>query len=174
MAPDDPAAAELLVQMVRPLAWTSRQKDLEALCRQGLQGEGRPEDEMVFRMGLGHALFIQGRIVEARAAYKEAAEPSALSEADRAVLDAYAALTGAHVGQPAPAELAFTAASGQANPVAAAISALAVSALAVATADLHAGRPDRALAIIDRLAGAGRSSRWGLQASRGRALLDLD
>jgi len=167
--PDDPARAELLVDMVRPLAWTSRQAELESLCRQGLRGEGRPEDEMAFRMGLGHALFIQGRILAAHAAYEEAAERRALTEADRLVLGAYAALTGAYIGDPATRDRAGAVSAGQAGPVAASI-----AQLAIATAELHGGRDDRALAIIDRLAAAGRSNRWGLQASRGAALLNLD
>jgi DNA-binding CsgD family transcriptional regulator/tetratricopeptide (TPR) repeat protein len=167
--PDDPAQAELLMEMVHPLASTGRQQELESLCRQGLRGEGRPEDEMVFRMGLGHSLFIQGRIMEARAAYQAAAEHSALSEADRTVLDAYAALTGAYVGESTTLERAQAATASAASPVAAGI-----FYLAVATSDLHGGRTDRAAAIIDRLAAAGPSNRWGLQASRGMALLDLD
>jgi DNA-binding CsgD family transcriptional regulator/tetratricopeptide (TPR) repeat protein len=156
--------------MVRPLAWTGRQKDLEALCRRALGGEGRPEDEAMFRMGLGHSLFIQGRIQEARAVYEQAAAQRALSDSERVTADAYIALTGVYLGDLAAAERTRPAASRQWAPLAAGI-----ARLASAIAALNAGSAERALAMFDESAallqieGDGRANLF-----RGAALLQLD
>ena len=167
--PGDPARAEVLAEMVEPLAWTSPQRELQALCRRALEGEGRPEDEMVFRMGLGLSLMGQGRFRQARSAFEEVVASSALGEGERVTGEAHAALSGVYLGDLAAAERVRPAISGRWGPFAAGI-----ARLAAATAELNAGRPERALAMFDALAAAGRPDRWRLQLVRGAALLDLD
>jgi hypothetical protein len=60
-AEDATAHAEIMAELVQPLASAGQRDELEALCRRALDGEGRPEDEMTFRAGLAHSLFIEGR-----------------------------------------------------------------------------------------------------------------
>ena len=167
--PDDPARAAIMGELVRPLAWASRQGELEALCRRALEGQGRAEDEMTFRMGLGHSLFIQGRIVEAQAAYHEAASSSALANNERAILRAYAALSGVYAGGENAVGPALELVADAPGPLVAGI-----AYLAVAIAELSAGRADRAVSMFDDLAAHGPEDRWGLQLLRGAALLQLD
>lgn len=163
------ARAEILGQLVQPLAWAGRRDELEALCRRALDGDGRPEDEMTFRIGLAHSLFIQGHLAEAQAAYQRAADGTALGQVQRAMLTAYAALSGAMAGEVALAPTGWQEASADSSPVTAGI-----ARLAAAVAELNSGRADRAVAGFEALAAEGPADRWGLQLLRGAALLDLD
>ena len=167
--PDDPARAEVLAEMVQPLAWASRHKELQALCRRALEGEGRPEDEMMFWMGLGLSLMGQGRFRQARSAFEQMMASSGLGEPERVTGEAHAALCGVYLGDLAAAERISHATSGRWGPMAAGI-----ARLAAATAELNAGRPEHALAMFDALAATGPPDRWSLQVTRGAALLDLD
>jgi DNA-binding CsgD family transcriptional regulator len=166
----DPARAEIMAELVQPLAWAGRLDELEAL-RRALDGEGRPEDEITFRIGIGlaHSLSIQGRQAEAQAAYQRAAASATLGEAQRAMLAAFAALSGAMAGETAPAQTAGQLASADAGPVTGGI-----ARLAVAVAELNRGRADRAVAGFEALAAEGPADRWGLQMLRAAALLELD
>ena len=156
--PDDPARAEVLSEMVQPLAWASRHKELQALCRRALEGEGRPEDEMMFWMGLGLSLMGQGRFSQARSAFEQMTASSALGEPERVTGEAHAALCGVYLGDLAAAERVGPATSGRWGPMAA-----GMARLAAATAELNAGRPEHALAMFEALAATGRPDRWSLQ-----------
>jgi DNA-binding CsgD family transcriptional regulator len=166
----EPARVEIMGELVQPLAWAGRPDELEAL-RRALDSEGRPEDEMTFRVGIGlaHSLFIQGRSAEAQAAYQRVAASATLGQPQQAMLAAYAALSGAMAGQTAPAQASGQLASGDSAPVTAGI-----ARMAVAVAELNSGRADRAVAGFEALAAEGPADRWGLQLLRAAALLDLD
>jgi DNA-binding CsgD family transcriptional regulator len=165
---DDLARARILSELVQPVSWVSRREDLEALCRRGLGGEGRPEDEIAFRTGLCHSLFIQGRLAAAQAAYQQAASATA-AEAQHAMLGAWAALSGVMAGDLAAAHAARQIASAQWGPVTAGL-----ARLAVAMAELKSGRTERAVDTLEALAAEGPQSRWGLPLLRAAGLLDLD
>jgi DNA-binding NarL/FixJ family response regulator len=165
---DDPARTRILSELVQPVSWVGRRDDLEALCRRGLDGGGRPEDEVAFQTGLCHSLFIQGRLVAAQAAYQQAASV-ALAEAQRAMLGAWAALSGVMAGDLAAAEAARQLASARWGAVTAGL-----ARLALAMAELKSGRADRAVDTLEALAAEGSQSRWGLPLLRAAGLLDLD
>lgn len=169
--PGEPARAEILAQMIQPLAWTGRRDELEDLCRRALRGEGRPRDEMTFRLGLAHSLFIRGELAEAKAAYQQAGASAAIGEPVRLMLGAYAALSGAMAGETAPAETARPLTAAELGPVTSGI-----ARMAVAVAELNAGQADRALTELEALAGEGASDRWGSGnlLLRAAALTDLD
>ncbi len=114
--PGDPARAEVLAEMVQPLAWSSRHRDLQSLCRRALDGEGRPQDEIMFRMGLGLSLMGQGRFSQARPAFEQMMASSAMGEGERVTGEAYAALCGVYLGDLAAAERVATANIGPVGP----------------------------------------------------------
>jgi DNA-binding NarL/FixJ family response regulator len=167
----EPARAEILAQMTQPLAWTGRREELEELCRRALRGEGRSRDEMTFRLGLAHSLFIRGQLAEAKDAYQQAGVSAAIGEPERAMLGAYAALSGAMAGETSPAETARPLTATELGPVTSGI-----ARMAVAVAELNAGHADRAVAELEALAGEGASDRWGSGnlLLRAAALTDLD
>jgi DNA-binding NarL/FixJ family response regulator len=166
---DDPVRAEIVRELVQPLALAGRQEELEALCHRALDGEGRPQDEMEFRSGLGHSLLIGGRLREARAAYEAGASSATLGTSERAALRAHAALCGAMSGDPEAPERARPTTASEWGPMTAGI-----SRLALAVAELHSGRADRALGMFDQLAEDVPADTWGMQLLRSAALLDLD
>jgi len=169
--PGEPARAEILAQLIQPLAWTGRRDELEELCRRALRGEGLPRDELTFRLGLAHSLFIRGELAEAKAAYQQAGASAVIGEPERAMLGAYAALSGAMAGETAPAETAIPLTAAGLGPVTSGI-----ARMAVAVAELNAGQADRAVAELEALASEGASDRWGSGnlLLRAAVLTDLD
>jgi DNA-binding CsgD family transcriptional regulator len=167
--PGEPAREEILTELIQPLAWTGHPDELEQL-RQAMDGQARPEDKMNFQVGLAHSLRIQGRLADAHAAFQRAANMATLSQDQRAVLTAHAALSGAMAGEVILAQAGWPEApEGSEPPV-----ATGIARLAVAVAELNIGRADRAVAGFEALAAQGPADRWGLPLLRGAALLDLD
>jgi DNA-binding CsgD family transcriptional regulator len=166
---DDPGRAAIEAELAVQLISAARGADAEAICRRAIEKAPDPAAATPFRVSLARALFNQGRLVEALAAFRDAAASPELTASVRAHLGAFAAYASALLRLPGAAEQARAIiATGPPEPTP------AVSRAAIAVAELYDGRPDRAL---DALADVDETNTPGWFAHLlwcGTALTDLD
>jgi DNA-binding CsgD family transcriptional regulator/tetratricopeptide (TPR) repeat protein len=165
----DPVRLDIEAELAVQLIAAARGTDAEALCRRAIGAAPGPAAAALFRVSLARALFNQGRLEEALAAFAEARLSSALTEPTRMQLSAYAAYAGALLREPsavAQAQAVIAAHPPEPSPT--------VARAAIAVAELFDGRPDRAL---DQLAGGSEAPSPIFSAQLlwcGIALTDLD
>ncbi len=169
-APDDPVTVrDILAELVPPLMWTGRGAAVEAVCRQALAAGHSHDREGLFRFGLARALFIQGRLAEARAAFEDAAQSPGVDAADRALVAAYFCYVRVFLGEVgASAEARNLMSTLPPGP------APGVARVAVAAGDVLGGRPDAALDALGGLIEATEAGWLPDALWRGFALTDLD